>query len=574
MNTPATWTLVDSWATKCSASSPSHIRCHQNIELATSGVPKRLIDVAAKTASGLRLSVSASERMPLPYLTLSYTWGDVHPDTLPLLRKTSIADYTREIPEDCLPILFQEAVHVTRRLGYRYLWIDAFCILQDDPDDFQTEAALMGEIYQKAVLNIAAGGASNSSEPLMRARDPSLVNPCKVEVDWSNLATSLGRQPHQIRLVGSFYIFDGKYTEGQIVETSLNRRAWVLQEQELSPRILHFGRHQMFWQCWGDADSAQACEAFPKGTPMALGFERAHQKGLVASLLAEERQKNAVDLYLYWHSLVQAYSRCGITRKTDKLVALTGIAQKYALALQGDVYVAGLWQSQLIIELCWEVDTTPLSGSPQSERYESEVAPSWSWASVSGYIKLVDGWFLAATRKQGMTILPLANVEGVALRPLIPRNPFGQLEYGRIRLSGYMVHDVALEWLLSQSKNTEYGHRSKGVVCVTPTPRQTFMGCNFDDEKDLLGRDCRRIRFTFYHKITGIHLIPLIHWKHPSDPKESFIEGIMVVSSDIEENAFRRVGHFRSADHVFNDVGNEVDHLFFHMQENAGIVLV
>lgn len=100
------------------------------------------------------------------------------------------------------------------------------------------------------------------------------------------------------------------------------------------------------------------------------------------------------------------------------------------------------------------------------------------------------------------------------------------------------------------------------------------MLCNFDDEKDLVGREQWWIRFTFYHKITGIHLIPLVQWEHPSNPNGGFIEGIMVVSSDVEENAFRRVGHFRSADHLFNNAGNEVDNLFVHMQETADIVLV
>jgi hypothetical protein len=123
-----------------------------------------------------------------------------------------VSRYIQEIPEECLPLLFKDTVNVVRRLGYRYLWIDAYCIIQDDTEDLQAEAALMGEIYQKAVLNIAADGATNSSEPLMRKRSVALVNPCKVEVDWSNLAASLGRKPDQMLLAGSFYILDGKYT--------------------------------------------------------------------------------------------------------------------------------------------------------------------------------------------------------------------------------------------------------------------------------------------------------------------------------------------------------------------------
>jgi hypothetical protein len=138
-----------------------------------------------------------------------------------------------------------------------------------------------------------------------------------------------------------------------MLETPLNRRAWVLQEQELSPRILHFGQHQIFWQCWGDLEWCQAREAFPTGTPMELAFARAHLKGMLASLSAEQRQSHEINLYTSWHVLIQIYSRCGITRETDKLLALSGIAQKYAQAFQDDRYVGGLWYSQLIIGLCW-----------------------------------------------------------------------------------------------------------------------------------------------------------------------------------------------------------------------------
>lgn len=45
-----------------------------------------------------------------------------------------------------LPVVFQEAVTVTIKLGLRYLWIDALCIIQDDPSDWERESACMAEI--------------------------------------------------------------------------------------------------------------------------------------------------------------------------------------------------------------------------------------------------------------------------------------------------------------------------------------------------------------------------------------------------------------------------------------------
>jgi hypothetical protein len=173
-----------------------------------------------------------------------------------------------------------------------------------------------------------------------------------------------------------------------------------------------------------------------------------------------------------------------------------------------------------------------------------------------------------------MKMEPLADVEGVNLRPPIAQNPFGQLESGRIRLTGYVVQDTSLEWILNRSNSTNYGHRSNAVFCLTANPRVTFLMCNFDDKEDLRERERRWTRFTFYHKITGIHLIPLVQWEHPSNNTAGYIEDIMIAKSELEQDAFRRVGHFRSVDHILNDVGNEVNHLYFHMQVTSNIFLV
>jgi hypothetical protein len=39
------------------------------------------------------------------------------------------------------------------------------------------------------------------------------------------------------------------------------RRGWVQQERLLAPRILYFGRGQLFWEC----RDYNACESFPNG---------------------------------------------------------------------------------------------------------------------------------------------------------------------------------------------------------------------------------------------------------------------------------------------------------------------
>jgi hypothetical protein len=47
-------------------------------------------------------------------------------------------------------------------LGYKYLWIDAFCIIQSDETDKARELVKMDDIYRYALFTIYAKGLSSS----------------------------------------------------------------------------------------------------------------------------------------------------------------------------------------------------------------------------------------------------------------------------------------------------------------------------------------------------------------------------------------------------------------------------
>ncbi|KIN03421.1 hypothetical protein OIDMADRAFT_90795, partial [Oidiodendron maius Zn] len=54
---------------------------------------------------------------------------------------------------------FQDTITVIRRLGYRYLWINSLCILQDNHVDWVTESAQMQDYYKNTISTIAADAA-------------------------------------------------------------------------------------------------------------------------------------------------------------------------------------------------------------------------------------------------------------------------------------------------------------------------------------------------------------------------------------------------------------------------------
>jgi hypothetical protein len=58
-----------------------------------------------------------------------------------------------------MPQTFYDAVITTQQLGYRYLWIDSLCILQNDHEDWVAESANMRDYYKHAIITISADSA-------------------------------------------------------------------------------------------------------------------------------------------------------------------------------------------------------------------------------------------------------------------------------------------------------------------------------------------------------------------------------------------------------------------------------
>lgn len=73
-----------------------------------------------------------------------------------------------------------------------------------------------------------------------------------------------------IRLLreGEYFLLDIHCWRDAIEHAPLGRRGWVVQERALSPRTLHFGKEQIFWECL-DLQASEVCpRGFVEGTVM------------------------------------------------------------------------------------------------------------------------------------------------------------------------------------------------------------------------------------------------------------------------------------------------------------------
>lgn len=331
--------LAQRWTSKC-------LECHPKCNLKPPPCyPSRLLSIAKDP---IQLVITKDWPNRPGYATLSHCWGKIEFETL---KSTNIEDFGRFIPRRLLTKTFLDAVHITRAVGLKYLWIDSLCIIQDISQDWETEASMMASVYGGSCLNIAASSAKDGTEGCF-------LKPHQHCGGFTAQVSIAGR-----RKMCQFS--HGREYEKSVTKSHLASRAWSVQEKVLAPRTLHCGDQGFFWEC----RSLIASEYFPDG--YSQDFVRANSVMLLDS----------TNLSLWWKDLKKWYSRCDLTKSGDKLVALSGIA-RFIQGMTGDRYFAGLWRESLAEEIRWR------SLDPQKRpQYR---APSWSWAAIDGP---VDSYF-------------------------------------------------------------------------------------------------------------------------------------------------------------------------------------
>ncbi len=326
----------------------------------------------------------------------------------------------QDIPLSQVPQTFQDAMLIAQRLGVRYIWIDSLCIIQDSEQDWQEQSALMAQVYFNSFCNIAAAHASDSRKGCFIDRIPELVAPVKVHLDW-------GPQP------GAYYCVKCYFWTVSVSQAPLNRRAWVYQERLLATRTLYFGETQLYWEC----REKMACEAFPLRLPFQIGGINAKvdfpliDGGCRASRMQPQLASNA---YKLWGRIVYAYTSGALSRESDKLIAISGIAARMREVID-DEYLAGMWRRHLACQLLWQVRRLE-KHVPRTRPLEYR-APTWSWASMIGKVEHACEVHYPDHRDLIVDILD-ATVE------LSTENPFGQIKGGFLRARGSLAKDGML----------------------------------------------------------------------------------------------------------------------------------
>lgn len=516
--------------------------CGPEYPVRTDNRPTRLIDLGRPGEDEtVRLANGATSE---PYVALSYCWGGRQ--SL-LTRKANLEEHQRAIPVSKLARSIQDAIHFTREMGIRFLWIDCLCIIQDDKQDKAREIGKMRNVYANSFLTICAGRARATADGFLAPRtDPFRMDPAVLAVDLTNNTssdTAKGQSRNPADVSGSLPVVQPDGSIGYVnirrcVEYSsavepLVARAWTFEERLLSKRIVTFGQC-VTWRCLDShcmlPDTGDLW--FPDDEDDVNSV-----RGVANALDLQPRR-----LLRRWHELVTAYSTRSMYDETDKLPAIAGIVQQIQPDGDPQAYLAGLWRSQLADDLMWclpQRGTRPL-------RWR---APSWSWASLNGLVRFQD----AADMVQGAKVLISDVVYNVELDSAA--SPFGELKSASINLTGRIgVTERGLIAYNAPNKNDSPDFQE--ILCDRKNPSTIMYQLSrlkIDVAEDLLRRpeddDAKLGGGSTLIRAERVWCLPL-HGAVEYEPDDSWmderletrLDGLLLRKN--EDGSYRRIGIF------------------------------
>lgn len=336
------------------------------------------------------------------YAALSYRWGTTSENKMEQDREG------RNEPEDPLsnlPLTIEDAISVTKGLGLRYLWVDQYCIDQNNSKEKQAQIRKMDRMYQCAEVTImaTAGGDCHYGLPGVSKRARQALEP---------------------------FIFDDALTFGLCPaagphwrNSAWHERGWTFQETYLSRRRLVFSDILVHFECtphepW-QRENSGGFETAQHNAEVARKLRLRHAEILTSIRLTTEsfdwceiapltsmfslqsvavaargRRRGFEDCILEYYRIVSYYTVRKLSYASDGLNAFLGLAnamQDFHIPIYnvaGVPFIVGnkrtyrdYWaETSLSSGLAWY----SVEGKDRSDQQNAGDGrfPSWSWGNI------------------------------------------------------------------------------------------------------------------------------------------------------------------------------------------------
>ncbi|KAF2111059.1 heterokaryon incompatibility protein-domain-containing protein [Lophiotrema nucula] len=363
--------LIKHWLRRCNE---EHEHCHVSRAQGQKNLKIRLIDVIDQCV----VHGTLANR----FFALSYVWGGVKrlratKDNICALEEKDAL----RMRASSIPRTVQDAMTLVAKLGYRYLWVDSLCIIQDNSTEKHDQITLMHEIYSAAYATIVqhSGCDANSGLPGIRPGSRSLI------------AT-------KAHVGDSIMIAKANYSTPRILSNSIHSsRGWTLQEVLLSNRCLHFFNKHLTFVCgeeWAQDWNSQRVEETPDGeetitsilpdefTPvpsrMLWQMNPLSLNRVVADLKWNAKTLEWLLYFDIYGRIMTNYTARQLSFESDVLHAFYGLGGAIT-RLNGARFHFGLPSNSFDLALLW----TNLGPGKRREAKKQQQYPTWTWASWS-----------------------------------------------------------------------------------------------------------------------------------------------------------------------------------------------
>ena len=318
-----------------------HGRCHSFTNCVRPRFPITVIDV-----QNWCLTTGPVER----YLALSYVWGkmglrfmSLDSNLTELHKKQSLWKHRGLIAKTIL-----DAMHITKILAERYLWVDSLCIVQDSEESKSQQIHQMDIIFAKAYLTLVDVDGRNADHGL-----PGTNEACP-----RNSAQRFINMLRNLPLSTVHPIWPA--------QSSWFSRGWTYQEMLLSRRMLLFSEHGLAWNCH-----------FMSSSEYLQGLEES-SNGATPWHTSLSLEMHSWPSFENYSALVESYNSRHLTFVEDALYASSGIISALCPDY-GGIYF-GLPEMYFDLALSWQ----PLAKVLRRISSQGMIFPSWSWVGWHG----------------------------------------------------------------------------------------------------------------------------------------------------------------------------------------------
>ena len=275
-----------------------------------------------------------------PYAVLSYVWGTSDLQHSCNTQSTNLGVRTEALSllNVELPQTVKDAASILSRIGLRYLWVEALCVVQDDASDQSVQAAQLRILCARAEFTMIAATNTSGTDGLsnLRARKPQ-QNQRTVQLADDLYVTSLPSPAY-------VHAFNNSDTGA----SPWLRYVSSLQQALTSKRLLIFNEHEISWECLQDF----WCEGLALEDPDPRADEDIPKREKRASSRFEPGTLQSL-LFRYSGLRVLLHQNPG-----DYVINLTSILRCFTY-VTGEVFHWGLPCTRFSSALTWKCSTLP-----------------------------------------------------------------------------------------------------------------------------------------------------------------------------------------------------------------------